>query len=360
MAILFNLKEDTDDNKKFSEKLRKTIQSACLNFLIGAGCSCPALKLLGNVETEIQNALGAGNEQEAIKKTYDFLVEHFDVANKIRTGTLDTKEKYIFQTLNNYKMFLNNIAAILFERKSNILHKQANIFSTNYDLFVESAMNTCDNAIILNDGFVRTPRLDKLYPFSTANFFNTVSNTGVLYNYQYELPTINLLKLHGSMNWTVKDNTIVQSFEHLDEAEKLRNTSNECDMKKFNNCFFVVFPQKDKFEKTVINNTYYDLFRIYANELDKENVVLLVDGFSFADEHILEITKRALKNPTLQLIVFCFSDEDKAAMISKFAPYRNVDICFNKNDNFDFCAFNTLFSNIVPKSITHEDDDIEF
>jgi hypothetical protein len=54
----------------------------------------------------------------------------------------------------------------------------------------------------------------------------------------------------------------------------------------------IVNPSKKKFEDTVLNETHYDLLRIYNNELEKENGVLFVMGFSFADEHIRELTLR--------------------------------------------------------------------
>ena len=40
---------------------------------------------------------------------------------------------------------------------------------------------------------------------SISNFFNVLYSTGNLYNYQVEIPAINLIKLHGSLNWETKD-----------------------------------------------------------------------------------------------------------------------------------------------------------
>lgn len=51
--------------------------------------------------------------------------------------------------------------------------------------------------------------------------------------------------------------------------------------------------------------------RIYSNALERENSILFVMGFSFADEHIAKITQRAADtNPTLQIVVFAYSDKD--------------------------------------------------
>ena len=56
--------------------------------------------------------------------------------------------------------------------------------------------------------------------------------------------------------------------------------------------------------------TYYELLRMFSNNIDKENAVLFVFGFSFADEHIREIVNRAVKsNPTLLVVIFAFNEE---------------------------------------------------
>jgi hypothetical protein len=346
---------DLSNNKDFTEKLRKAIQSAHLNFLIGAGCSVPALNILGNIENEIESAIESFELKKEAQLKYNFLENILKVTQELLKGRLSNN---VSTSRVNYIDFLKMIKKILFERKNNILHKQATIFSTNYDLFVESAIEECDDSLILNDGFRRTAQINQRYVFSSSEFFNAIYNTGNLYNYQYELPTINLIKLHGSMNWGIENSAIIQSSKHLDAAEKLQNSTVASDINKFNSCFNIVLPQKEKFGVTLINQTYYDLFRIYANELDKENVLLIAEGFSFADEHIFEITKRALKNPSLQLVVFCFNINDKSNMMEKFSMYQNVDICFDSTGDFDFKAFSCFLANTinVPKQIKESDE----
>jgi hypothetical protein len=69
----------------------------------------------------------------------------------------------------------------------------------------------------------------------------------------------------------------------------------------------------------LLNQYHYELLRIYANELEKENSVLFVMGFSFADEHIREITLRAINsNPTLIVYIFCHSSDSKERYESYF------------------------------------------
>jgi hypothetical protein len=86
----------------------------------------------------------------------------------------------------------------------------------------------------------------------------------------------------------------------------------------------IVNPEKTKFASTVLNKTYYELIRRFANELEKENSVLLVHGFSFRDEHLRDLVLRAsATNPTLQVIVFCF-DRAACAEIGGLLPDERV------------------------------------
>src|SRR5690606_4181861 len=78
---------------------------------------------------------------------------------------------------------------------------------------------------------------------------------------------------------------------------------------------------------------FYELLRMYANHLEKENSILFVLGFSFADEHIREITKRVLKsNPTLMMFIFC-KKEDKEWYINMFNNANNIIYLTPEDDN---------------------------
>ena len=60
-----------------------------------------------------------------------------------------------------------------------------------------------------------------------------------------------------------------------------------------------------------------------------ENTILFVSGFSFADEHIADITLRAANtNPTLHIVVFAFNDAEGATIK---ANLKLRDVCLNNN-----------------------------
>jgi hypothetical protein len=148
MANIINLETDAD---KFIGDLQKGIQSANLNFLIGSGCSKPAINTLGIIEREIQALLEKNKVEDAENQTFEFLKPFIESTNRL-IGNTEMDENHN-STLDNYESFIEIIAKLLFERKSNILHKQATIFTTNYDLFIEKVSESLTSQIIISDGF---------------------------------------------------------------------------------------------------------------------------------------------------------------------------------------------------------------
>lgn len=342
MAKIINIDENRNELKS---SLQKAIQSTNLNFIIGSGCTYPAIKTLGSIEKDIQMELEAGNNDKANEKTFNFIKPFLESTISLKKDDLDADHT---KTLANYTHFLKALVNILYERKSNILPKRANIFTTNYDLFIEKSYEEFSNFVILNDGFKNTTSILSNPKFNTANFFSTVYNTGNLYNYQVEIPSINLIKVHGSLNWVAKDDLIMSDLSYLEEAKELEDANKISDITEFIDLFSIILPKKDKFKQTLLNRTYYDLLRIYSNELDKENTILIADGFSFEDEHIYDITIRALKNPTLKLIIFCW-DKTSESYGKKFLSNRNVEIVYSPSENFSFQSFGQFLLELLPE-----------
>jgi hypothetical protein len=94
---------------------------------------------------------------------------------------------------------------------------------------------------------------------------------------------------------------------------------------------------------------------MYANELEKENSVLFVMGFSFADEHIREITLRvADSNPTLMIYIIAHSANSVAGYEAKLgikdAKNKNIKLIVpTKKDDTEEDEFSFDFANINTK-----------
>lgn len=355
------------------ELIKNLIQSCNLNFLIGSGISSPYLSTLGNIETVLTEVEKNDNNQEnkiikaSLYKKYceDVIFRNLvPVINKYKEEYLGKNEselvddKYLQYkvVLESYKNLVLNINEILLFRHNNLITKQVNLFTTNIDIFLEKSLEQTN--LEFNDGF--KGRSNPIYDLS--NFQKSYSKTSPHYDNISEIPVFNLLKVHGSINWDKNEagkiiykysaqniSNIRKELSKIPEENFIKIVGNETyedlllktseielDNDNIYNSFFetyanliVINPTKEKFERTVLDEEYYELLRIYANSLEKENTILFVLGFSFADEHIRNITIRASNsNPTLQVIIFVHKNEEQETLLSKLNNIRNNNIQF--------------------------------
>jgi len=333
----------TDFDEATEKAFAGAFQSAHLNFLIGSGASLPGIPAAGNIELEIAKLFDDDKQEEALSKMCEFVASVQSPTNELIECRDNPNNS---ECVDRYSDLLGIIESILVERRTDLLPKQANVFSTNYDLYVEKASER-HSGIRLNDGFVRIPSLENRMVFSPQSFFDSTYNTGNLYNYKVEIPSVNLIKIHGSLSWTTNDDGEVSYLVETRDEPEAGSTVGQ--LKNYIRQFSVVLPQVEKFRETIMNQIYYDLLRIYQNQLDRENTLLIVFGFSFADEHILKITERALKNATLKLILFAH-DEARAENYKEiFDAHRNVEIISpTGTDKIEFPEFISILKTFVP------------
>ncbi|PCH69463.1 MAG: hypothetical protein COC06_07315 [Bacteroidales bacterium] len=281
------------------EKLKDLIQSCHINFMLGSGISRPYLSTLNNIETLLTDLsqqkdldLDVYDRIKAsIYKVYftevmwpnDKEYEYKD-GDENKQGTKASFEL----TLKNYKLFLISLNEILLFRYSGILNKQINLFSTNIDLFVEKAIEETKHEF--NDGF--KGRLQPKYDLS--NFQKSYFKTTLQYENKSEIPVFNILKVHGSLNWEKESDNIIHSdLSHVLKVQKQlikldkktvlhnidKNTTVEnlididklLDPTKLTPSSFleeyekilVVNPTKEKFERSVIDDKFYELLCMY-------------------------------------------------------------------------------------------------
>jgi hypothetical protein len=337
-----------------TDQLRDMIQDAHLNFLLGAGASMPLFALLGDVENLLTDIAATDADEDAIAFARASAYAHFFTGVIAKNDDLLRRTASAKKLLATYERFIQTLNRLLLRRRSAILNKQVNLFTTNIDIAVEIAAE--DLQAELNDGF--TGRFNSR--FSTSNFGSVVSRRSLQYDNLSEVPTFNLLKLHGSVSWATRrlDGTDVIAFdrrlgriakaaEALEEvnadlpavdddttAEDLlaEGEGHELDLDGFLAAYrrlAIVNPTKDKFQQTVLNQNYYDLLRLFSNEMEKENTLLFVVGFSCRDEHIKELMVRAARvNPTLQIIIFAYDSTAAAQIAAEFKqqPVTNGNI----------------------------------
>ncbi|MER8747415.1 SIR2 family protein [Mesorhizobium sp. M1004] len=332
------------DNEKASKIFESYIQSGNLNFLIGSGASFPAIATAGNIETEIDTLLAAGNENEASRRCLEFVEQIDAVHGQISAAAMSDA---VLSVVDNYRIFLSLIDRILFTRKNILLPRQATVFTTNYDMFLEHASSLVPS-VILNDGFDRSSSLSPEFMFTPERFFDRTYRSGPIYGHQIEIPTINLVKLHGSLSWRRSKDSVVfdpTAIPKLTDDQKADITHVTAYLEKH----FLILPNLRKFHTTLMERVYYDLLRLFSKAMDYENSVLIAFGFSFADEHILDLTRRALRNPTSQLIILSYNTASAATYQAKFTKQRNVTVLApSAGTVIDFKRLNDLLVSILP------------
>ncbi|MCG3674124.1 SIR2 family protein [Aliarcobacter butzleri] len=347
-----------------------------INFLIGSGAS------YGLFPTLALNIKGTAGENQTIETLatlfdeesdeYALLFMHYykeciepAIIFDIETVGAEPIKKAVIE---NYKKFIDTLLIILERRKSN--EKSCNIFTTNYDgCFVHTAdkvLQSGKTEFIINDG---TRGFKRRY-LHAKNFNSSVYQKGVFGNHRSEIAQINLIHLHGSVYWHKDGENIRVKYDTSDEDKiiklssntttKLNNFSNilkdptkkvddigtnrlrEKIRKEFLESYKklpIVNPTKWKFQETVFEEHYYQMLRLLSYELEKPNSIFITFGFSFADEHILNLVKRSLSNPTLQLFICCYSEQSCLILKEHFKTNKNVEF-ITIDGSLDFTAFN--------------------
>ena len=371
------------------DDIKNFIQSANINFLFGAGLSSPYLSTLSKIEDHLTELSNKKELDKNIAKIVKASIYKEFFCNVILKNRI--KGEGFEGVLNRYSRFLCLWNNIMHNRCGNLRSKQLNIFSTNIDTFVERAAEVSN--VEFNDGFIGS-----IEPvFNEANFQKSVIKSSLHFQNSTELPVFNLLKMHGSINWRIQDDIIHNDFslnqiEQINEAvselekvellvsydkqdlnnmisaaEKINITKdNEAVLENFISVYeqlIIVNPTKKKFSETVTDVHFYELMRLYSNSLEKENSLLFVMGFSFADEHILNLTKRVLQiNPTLLVIIFAYNDSAVKLYEQRFGSTPNVKLInaaefsqineLKENQElsvFDFDSINSVYENILKK-----------
>jgi len=330
--------------------LEAYIQSGNINFLIGSGASLPAVSVAGNIEKEINDLLEKA-PSSANLKALEFVE---DIEGKTKDISNDPEEVDIATTLSFYLDLLATIDQLLFERKNILLPRQANLFTTNYDLFIEHAANQIPS-LILNDGFDRSSAIETDFLFMPERFFDRTYRSSTIYGREAEVPTINLLKLHGSLSWARGEDGIRFRRDYPEALDKDQRKDDALVSQSLEGRALIL-PNLRKFGETLLDRTYYDLLRMFSNAMERENSLLISFGFSFEDEHILDITKRALRNPTSQLIIFAYSVESADGYLEKFSKHRNVAVIKPaEGSNIGFDVFNETLKAVIPtRAKSHE------
>jgi hypothetical protein len=158
------------------------------------------------------------------------------------------------------------------------------VFTTNYDLFNETAMDRL--GLPYANGFSGVVERR----FNPATFRYALAEQLDLTSRKWSAVDgfVYLGKLHGSISWTEDDHGLFP----------IREMAVPRDPGKV-----MIYPTPAK-QNSALGSPYADLFREFQSRIVREQSVLFTMGYAFGDEHINNIIYQALTIPTFRLVIF--------------------------------------------------------
>ena len=352
--------------KKIQEAFLKVLDNKNLSFLLGSGCSSYEIEK----KVEDSNTSNIKKEQIGIPVMAPMAKEFYNLSefeeNKewlLRKLKIDVEEKNfeknleaflsVLHSLSFYHSKINNkadenaqkIDQIIKEARNFILEKclneknikderdnellevyktfykklltrnstlpRLNIFTTNYDLYSERAMDSL--GIHYVNGF--TGGISKYFNPTIFNYALaekmdlSQSKWNVIDNFFY------LYKIHGSVNWVENDDE-----GKLFKIQEIQDPTFDI---LENKPTVMIHPTPLKYNAS-LGSPYSDLFREFQKKLMQNNNILVTIGYSFSDEHINNLIFQAFTIPSFRLII-----------IGDPSPYDNKDTNITKLQKLD-------------------------
>ena len=213
------------------------------------------------------------------------------------------------------------------------------VFTTNYDLFNETAMDRL--GIPYANGFsgvVERRFHPASFRYALAEQFDIGARKWAAVD-----AFVYLCKLHGSVSWTEDEHGLFPIREAWPQQDAGR---------------ILIYPTPAK-QNASLASPYADLFREFQSRVVQEQCVLVTVGYAFGDEHVNNIIYQALTIPTFRLIVFAALDT--AGDIAKLKALRDPRIWFIGGDGPEGGSrahyFDTIVEHFMPQRPSDRVDD---
>lgn len=171
-------------------------------------------------------------------------------------------------------------------------------FTTNYDTLFEQAARKSGFVVI--DGFSFSfPRI-----FSGRYFDLDIVNrerTRLKGEENFISNVFHLLKLHGSIDWFSKNDGTIEQRGCGEDAEPL-----------------IIYPSSEKYSASY-DQPYFEMMSRFQTALRRDNTLLIVLGFGFADKHLNNAIIEAVRqNPGFHLLVTDFGHPTNGIDLQKY------------------------------------------
>ena len=342
----YNLSEFEENKEWLLRKLKIDVEEK--NFEKNLEAFLSVLHSLSFYHSKINN-----KADEEAQKINQVINEADEEARKINQVIKEARNFILEKCLNEdkrdnellevYKTFYKK----LLTRNSTL--PRLNIFTTNYDLYSERAMDSL--GIHYVNGF--TGGISKYFNPTIFNYALaekmdlSQSKWNVIDNFFY------LYKIHGSVNWVENDDE-----GKLFKIQEIQDPTFDI---LENKPTVMIHPTPLKYNAS-LGSPYSDLFREFQKKLMQNNNILVTIGYSFSDEHINNLIFQAFTIPSFRLIIIGDPSPDRDNKDTNITKLQKLDdsriwiIGGENKENEPLHYFKGFVNEILP-DLTNEDLD---
>lgn len=255
---------------------------------------------LADKQGELFNSTKNPHYIEQVEKTRDLIQQQISKLVRYKAYPFDAG-KESFQHLSIMKLLMSKL-----DKDDSKLE----VVTTNYDKVIEKAAEKGKITVFDGFGFDSHPVFDDSWFDWNLSKKSQDSNTNEV---EYKPNVIDLLKIHGSIDWFREKKEIVKKVNGKNVKKQV-----------------MIFPSSDKYKQSY-DKPYFELMSHFQNILRKPNTLLLTSGFSFSDDHISRMIIDAVKiNSGLRVLITDYSLSGSSYDKIKDLISNNYDVAILK------------------------------
>jgi len=232
----------------------------------------------------------------------------------------------------------------LLQRPNNL--KRANLFTTNYDMAFDYALDNLGIHYI--NGFMGVHnRCFRPEVYDYDLYYPGQSVTGKVHRAE---KVLKYYKMHGSLSWLATKPTVSNTYG-------IKEIPLNDEFKPNENKEIMIYPCVSK-KSFTLDLPYSELFRQFSQAINQPQSVLFCIGYSFYDEHINDLIKQALTIPSFTLIIANFSTtRDPNSQIEKLRELEDKRIIILDQEDTEQTTFTGFVNNIMPDLYEEEENE---
>jgi len=233
----------------------------------------------------------------------------------------------------------------LLQRPNNL--KRANLFTTNYDMAFDYALDNLGIHYI--NGFMGVHnRCFRPEVYDYDLYYPGQSVTGKVHRAE---KVLKYYKIHGSLSWLATKPTVSNTYG-------IKEIPLNDEFKPDENKEIMIYPCVSK-KSFTLDLPYSELFRQFSQAINQPQSVLFCVGYSFFDEHINNIIMQALTIPSFTLIIANFSPtKDPKCPIEVLRALEDKRIIILDQEAPEQTTFTGFVNNIMPDLYEEEENEV--